>query len=220
MNVSRELAAKLLQPADFGAAARRSPHHGGHRGRGLRAGRRRSSAASWWAKSFPWSGIRTPKSSPCARSTRAAKRCESSAARRTSRAGMKAPLREGGRQASRKWRSRRRRCAAWKATACCARRASSACPTTTRACSSCRRTQSSARTCAQCSGSTSACMTLKLTPNRADCLSILGVAREVSALTGARLAVPEIPPVPARSTATAPGAHRRARRAAAGSPGA
>ena len=29
--------------------------------------------------------------------------------------------------------------------------------------------------------------TLKLTPNRADCLSILGVAREVSALTGATL---------------------------------
>jgi phenylalanyl-tRNA synthetase beta chain len=32
--------------------------------------------------------------------------------------------------------------------------------------------------------------TLKLTPNRADCLSILGVAREVAALTGAPLAVP------------------------------
>src|SRR3546814_10087950 len=29
--------------------------------------------------------------------------------------------------------------------------------------------------------------TLKLTPNRADCLSILGVAREVAALTGAPL---------------------------------
>jgi phenylalanyl-tRNA synthetase beta chain len=35
-------------------------------------------------------------------------------------------------------------------------------------------------------------LTLKLTPNRADCLSILGVAREVAALTGARLEVPEI----------------------------
>ena len=33
--------------------------------------------------------------------------------------------------------------------------------------------------------------TLKLTPNRADCLSILGVAREVAALTGAALTVPE-----------------------------
>lgn len=32
--------------------------------------------------------------------------------------------------------------------------------------------------------------TLKLTPNRADCLSILGVAREVAALTGAPLSVP------------------------------
>lgn len=33
-------------------------------------------------------------------------------------------------------------------------------------------------------------MELELTPNRGDCLGILGVAREVSALTGARLAAP------------------------------
>lgn len=33
--------------------------------------------------------------------------------------------------------------------------------------------------------------TLKLTPNRADCLSILGVAREVAALTGASLTLPQ-----------------------------
>lgn len=32
--------------------------------------------------------------------------------------------------------------------------------------------------------------TIKLTPNKADCLSVLGVAREVSALTGATLTVP------------------------------
>ncbi len=38
--------------------------------------------------------------------------------------------------------------------------------------------------------------TLKLTPNRADCLSILGVAREVSALTGAALTLPAYEPVP------------------------
>ncbi len=37
--------------------------------------------------------------------------------------------------------------------------------------------------------------TLKLTPNRADCLSILGVAREVSALTGATLTLPSFEPV-------------------------
>src|SRR5690606_16607561 len=34
--------------------------------------------------------------------------------------------------------------------------------------------------------------TLKLTPNRADCLSILGVAREVTALTGAPLDIPAV----------------------------
>jgi phenylalanyl-tRNA synthetase beta chain len=38
--------------------------------------------------------------------------------------------------------------------------------------------------------------TLKLTPNRADCLSILGVAREVRALTGAELTLPTFDPVP------------------------
>jgi len=38
--------------------------------------------------------------------------------------------------------------------------------------------------------------TLKLTPNRADCLSILGVAREVAALTGTALVLPSFEPVP------------------------
>jgi phenylalanyl-tRNA synthetase beta chain len=47
-------------------------------------------------------------------------------------------------------------------------------------------------------------MTLKLTPNRADCLSILGVAREVSALTGARLEVPKIVPIPAKNSGKHP----------------
>ncbi|MCQ9616467.1 phenylalanine--tRNA ligase subunit beta [Paenalcaligenes niemegkensis] len=37
---------------------------------------------------------------------------------------------------------------------------------------------------------------LKMTPNRADCLSVLGVAREVSALTGAPLQQPDFSPVP------------------------
>lgn len=37
--------------------------------------------------------------------------------------------------------------------------------------------------------------TLKLTPNRADCLSILGIGREVAALTGCELTAPAIKPV-------------------------
>ncbi len=44
-------------------------------------------------------------------------------------------------------------------------------------------------------------LTLKLTPNRADCLSILGVAREVAALTAAPLEVPRIERIAARSNA-------------------
>ncbi len=35
-------------------------------------------------------------------------------------------------------------------------------------------------------------LTLKLTPNRADCLSVLGIARDVVAITGAPLTVPQI----------------------------
>ncbi|MCW5622897.1 MAG: phenylalanine--tRNA ligase subunit beta, partial [Burkholderiales bacterium] len=45
---------------------------------------------------------------------------------------------------------------------------------------------------------------VKLTPNRADCLSILGLAREVAALTGAPLRVPSIEPVAPRIDATFP----------------
>lgn len=37
--------------------------------------------------------------------------------------------------------------------------------------------------------------TIKLTPNKADCLSVLGVAREVSALTGTEMKVPAMPAV-------------------------
>ncbi|RYE63678.1 MAG: phenylalanine--tRNA ligase subunit beta, partial [Oxalobacteraceae bacterium] len=38
--------------------------------------------------------------------------------------------------------------------------------------------------------------TIKLTPNKADCLSVLGVAREVSALTGSPLSLPALGRVP------------------------
>jgi phenylalanyl-tRNA synthetase beta chain len=46
--------------------------------------------------------------------------------------------------------------------------------------------------------------TLKLTPNRADALSVLGVAREVAALTGAVLQLAKIENVPARIQARHP----------------
>ncbi len=47
-------------------------------------------------------------------------------------------------------------------------------------------------------------LTLKLTPNRGDCLSILGVAREVAALTGAKLKAHAPKPVPAKGKAKHP----------------
>jgi phenylalanyl-tRNA synthetase beta chain len=42
--------------------------------------------------------------------------------------------------------------------------------------------------------------TLKLTPNRGDCLSILGLAREVAALTGRPFEPPQVPKVPRTSS--------------------
>jgi phenylalanyl-tRNA synthetase beta chain len=47
-------------------------------------------------------------------------------------------------------------------------------------------------------------LTFKLTPNRADCLSVLGIAREVSALTGAKLRSPKVRPVAAQNKARHP----------------
>jgi phenylalanyl-tRNA synthetase beta chain len=40
-------------------------------------------------------------------------------------------------------------------------------------------------------------VTIKLTPNRGDCLSVVGIAREVAAITGAPLRLPVFTPVPA-----------------------
>src|SRR4051812_22154651 len=47
-------------------------------------------------------------------------------------------------------------------------------------------------------------LTLKLTPNRADCLSVLGVAREVSAITGTKLTLEKIQTILPKSKATHP----------------
>ena len=44
--------------------------------------------------------------------------------------------------------------------------------------------------------------TLKLTPNRSDCLSIAGIAREVAALTGAALSLPDITSIQASTVAS------------------
>lgn len=47
-------------------------------------------------------------------------------------------------------------------------------------------------------------VTLKITPNRADCLSLTGIAREVAAITGAPLAEVAIAPVPVSIDASRP----------------
>jgi phenylalanyl-tRNA synthetase beta chain len=47
-----------------------------------------------------------------------------------------------------------------------------------------------------------ALLTLKLTPNRADCLSVLGVAREVAAITSAKLSPPPLSAAPVSTKRT------------------
>jgi len=45
---------------------------------------------------------------------------------------------------------------------------------------------------------------LKITPNRADCFSVLGVARDLAAITGLAFAEPRTAPVPAQDSQTVP----------------
>ncbi len=47
-------------------------------------------------------------------------------------------------------------------------------------------------------------ITLKITPNRADCLSLAGIAREVAAITGAPLALPDVATTPTTYAGTRP----------------
>ena len=56
-----------------------------------------------------------------------------------------------------------------------------------RACSRCRPTRRSGADVRDALALDDTLITLKLTPNRADCLSVLGIAREVAAITGAPL---------------------------------
>jgi phenylalanyl-tRNA synthetase beta chain len=47
-------------------------------------------------------------------------------------------------------------------------------------------------------------MEIEVTPNRADCLSIVGVAREIAAVTGKKLKLPQLPSLRGRGQATIP----------------
>ena len=134
--------------------------------------------------------IRTPTACACARVDVGARRAAADRVRRAERGGRHAgAVRARRREAARRPDDQaRRRCAASNRAACCARRRSSASSDDAAACS---RSTPIARArhepCARRSRSTTRCITLKLTPNRADCLSIAGIAREVAAITGAPL---------------------------------
>ena len=126
-----------------------------------------------------------------------ARSCRSSAARRMWRrheGAVRARRRDAARRPR---RSSARSCAASNRAACCARRASSGCR---RRCERPARADPSlvARhaTLREALALDDTLITLKLTPNRGDCLSMLGIAREVAALTGAPLTLPEVAATP------------------------
>ncbi len=130
---------------------------------------------------------------------------------------MKVAVRDGRRAAARRPRDQAaRRCAASNRRACCARRRSSASPTTRPACSRLPPTRRVGADLRDALALDDALITLKLTPNRADCLSLVGIARDVAAITGAPLAPPGIAAVAGRrATRDARCASRTRRRARA-----
>ncbi len=69
-----------------------------------------------------------------------------------------------------------------------------------RAARAARRRARSARACARCSISTTSCSPSSRRPIASDCLSLVGIAREVGAVSGASLRMPEIRPRAARVT--------------------
>jgi phenylalanyl-tRNA synthetase beta chain len=79
------------------------------------------------------------------------------------------------------------KCAASRASACFARRANSVCRTITAVCCRLAADATVGEDIRRHLDLDDHLITLKLTPNRADCLSLLGIARELSALTGAPL---------------------------------
>ena len=155
----------------------------GRRGRGLRAGRRRRSAASWSAK------CSSVEKHPNADKLTV---CKVKAGKETLqvvcgapnvRVGMKAPLR---RRKHRQLKSRHDLRGVRKPRHAVLRRASSASPTITPGLLELPADAKPGADARALLGLDDHVLTLKLTPNRADCLSVLGVAREVSAMTGAQ----------------------------------
>ena len=107
--------------------------------------------------------------------------------------GLRTALRAARRHAARRPRHRRAtRSAARAPRACSARSRSWASARTATASSSCPPTRRSARTSSTYLGLDDTILEIEITPNRPDALSIVGVAREVAALTGAPFRFPQV----------------------------
>ncbi len=108
--------------------------------------------------------------------------------------GMKAPCAIVGASLPGGLRIAAATCAAPNRRACCARPASSASTPMPRACSCCPQDAPVGADVRDLLDLDDALITLKITPNRADCLSLLGIARDVAAIIGAALVEPAAPP--------------------------
>ena len=147
------------------------------------------------------SGSRPPAGLPGRYRQRA--RCRSSAARRTRvRAWSRRWPRSA--RASARSRSRPRSCAASTPTACCVRRRNWAWTPMPPACSNLPDDAPVGTPLADYLGLPDASIELKLTPNRADCFGVRGIAFDVAAACGSEVVPFDATPMPALNDATLP----------------
>ena len=208
-------------PAELGARLT----HGRLRGRSARAAPRRRSPAWWWRRSS--SAERASAGRQAARlpgvDAAAASRCRSSAARANARAGLKAPLAHGGRAScpgeldDQGGEAARRGIAA----ACCARRKELGWRRAPNGILELPADAPVGKPLREYLDLDDAVLELNVTPNRGDAMSVLGIAREVAALTRhAAARAPRSTPVPGARRRRVPGATSRRRRPARASPAA
>ena len=149
---------------------------------------RRRSPASWWARSSSARSTRTPTGCSVCKVSAGGELLQIVCGAPNARAGLKAPFATiGTKHAGRHGDQARRSCAASSRSACSAPRASSASPRTRAACWNCPPICTAGTPITEALDLDDTLLEINLTPNRGDCMGVLGVAREAAVLTGATL---------------------------------
>jgi phenylalanyl-tRNA synthetase beta chain len=177
---------------------------------------RRRSPAWWWARCL--SAGRHPnaeKLSLCEVTTDGNDRLQIVCGAPNVRGGSQGGRGHGGRATCpATCTSSARSCAGSNRTACCARRASWAWATSTTASWSCRRRLPLGVDVRTALDLDDTALEVNATPNRGDCMSVFGIARDYTAAQEQRYLTCVVPPVPARSDRGVPGEHQNSERSA------